>query len=75
MLFDEERPLKKPVSVWELTQVLANVVERRQELLRHRGEVAGGNYVWDNEKARLEYNELGKTRRAIMSKLCSLKLD
>jgi len=75
MLFDEERPLKKPVSVWELTQVLANVVERRQELLRHRGEVAGGNYVWDNEKARLEYNGLGKTRRAIMSKLCSLKLD
>jgi len=75
MLFDEERPLKKPVSVWELTQVLANVVERRQELLRHRGEVAGGNYVWDNEKARLEYNELGKTRRAIMSKLCSPKLD
>ena len=75
MLFDEERPLKKPASVWELTQILANVVDRRKELLWHRSEVAGGDYIWSNEEARLEYNELGKKRKAIMSKLVSAKLD
>ena len=75
MLFDEERPVKKPVSVWELTQILANVNDRRSELLYHRGEAAGGDYIWSNEDARKEYVELGKRRRAIMSKLVTARLD
>ena len=75
MLFDESRPVKKPYSIWDLTTILAKVTERRQELSRHRGEVAGGDYIWSNEEARLEYNELGEKRKAIMSKLVSAKLD
>ena len=66
MLFDEERPVKKPVSIWELTKLLANINDMRAELLLHRGEAAGGDYIWSNEDARKEYIELGKKRRAIM---------
>ena len=75
MLFDEERPVKKPVSIWELTKLLANINDRRSELLCHRGEAAGGDFIWSNDEAREEYNELGKKRRAIMSKMFTVKLD
>ena len=74
MLFDEERPVKKPYSIWELKQVIDAIDERRKRLVRHRGEVAGGEYVWDNENARKEYAELGKKRGKALVLLTSAAL-
>jgi len=44
---------------------LEAIDERMKELGWHRGEVAGGGYEWSSEKARVEYFELKKQRRAI----------
>ena len=75
MLFDEDRPVKKPVSIWEFTKILANINDRRSELLCHRGEAAGGDFIWTSEDARKEYVELGKKRKAVMAKLFTARLD
>jgi len=75
MLFDEERPVKKPVSIWELKQVLEVVDERLKQLSWHRSEVAGGELIWSNKEAKKEFFGLQKKRGAILSRIASVKLD
>jgi len=54
-----------PRSRWERKQDLEAIDERMKELGWHRSEVAGGEYRWSSEKAKAEYFELKKQRRAI----------
>jgi len=55
-----------PRSRWERKQDLEAIDERLKELSWHRSEVAGGEYLWSSEKARVEYFELKKQRRGIL---------
>ena len=66
--------LRKPTSVWELKQVIELIDERSKELLRHRGEVATGDYLWDNDEAKAEYFKLSRRRRAIRQKIIEATL-
>jgi len=67
--------LRKPTSVWELKQVIELIDERCKELLRHRGEVATGDYLWDNKEAKAEFFRLSKKRSAIRKKIIDATLD
>ena len=75
MLFDENRPVRKPASVWELKKVLEAKDERRKELAWHRSECAGGNFVWNNDEAKKEFYDLGGKRKRVLSKLATAMLD
>jgi hypothetical protein len=55
-----------PRSRWERKQDLEAIDERLKELSWHRSEVAGGEYLWSSEKARVEYFGLKKQRRGIL---------
>ena len=65
---------KKPVSVWEMKQIIELIDERSAELLRHRGENAVGDYHWDNDKAKAEFFKLVKQRKEIRQKILDVKL-
>ena len=52
-------------SPWELKQQLEAIEERMNELKKRRAEVAGGDYVWDNQESRREFYELCKKRKTI----------
>lgn len=67
--------IKKPTSVWELTQIMELLDERMKELCRHRGETAVGDYIWDNDKTKAEYYKLKKRRSEIRQKILDVKLD
>ena len=67
--------LRKPTSVWELKQVIELIDERCKELLRHRGEVATGDYLWDNKEAKAEFFRRSKKRSAIRKKIIDGTLD
>ena len=66
--------LKKPTSVWEMKQIIEMIDERTVELLRHRGENACGDYLWDSDKAKAEYMKLNKQRISIRKKILDTKL-
>ncbi len=66
--------LRKPASVWEMKQVIEMIDERQKELLRHRGENAMGEYMWDDQDAKAEWFSLNKKRTAIRQKILSTKL-
>ena len=67
--------LRKPASVWEMKQVIEMIDERTVELLRHRGENACGDYLWDSDKAKAEFFKLAKQRNEIRKKILDVKLD
>lgn len=67
--------LKKPVTVWELKQIIELTDERMKELCRHRGENACGDYMWDSDKAKAEYYKLKERRTEIRQKILDVKLS
>jgi len=64
----------KPMSVWEMKQIIEMIDERTGELLRHRGENAVGDYHWDSDKAKAEFFKLAKQRKEIRKKILDVKL-
>lgn len=66
--------IRKPASVWELKQIIELIDERIGELLRHRGENACGDYLWDSDKAKAEFFKLVKNRKDIRKKILDFKL-
>ena len=66
--------IRKPASVWELKQIIELIDERIGELLRHRGENACGDYLWDSDKAKAEFFKLVKNRKDIRKKILDTKL-
>jgi len=66
--------IRKPASVWEMKQVIEMIDERTGELLRHRGENATGDYLWDSDKAKAEFFKLAKQRKDIRKKVLDFKL-
>jgi len=66
--------IRKPASVWEMKQIIELIDERIGELLRHRGENATGDYLWDSDKAKAEFFKLAKQRKDIRKKILSVKL-
>ena len=66
--------IRKPASVWEMKQIIEMIDERIGELLRHRGENACGDYLWDDDKAKAEFFKLVKTRKDIRKKILDVKL-
>ena len=66
--------IRKPASVWEMKQIIEMIDERTRELLRHRGENATGDYLWDSDKAKAEFFKLAKQRKDIRKKILSVKL-
>ena len=75
MSFFKLPDLRKPTSVWELKQIIELIDERCKELRRHRGEVATGDYLWDNREAKAEYFKLSKRRKAIRQKIIDVMLN
>jgi hypothetical protein len=67
--------IRKPASVWELKQIIELIDERIGELLRHRGENACGDYLWDSDKAKAEFFKLAKQRKDIRKKILDVKLN
>ena len=66
--------IRKPASVWELKQIIELIDERIGELLRHRGENACGDYLWDSDKAKAEFFKLVKNRKDIRKRILDFKL-
>jgi len=66
--------IRKPASVWEMKQIIEMIDERTGELLRHRGENATGDYLWDCDKAKAEFFKLVKQRKEIRQKILDVKL-
>jgi hypothetical protein len=57
-----------------MKQIIEMIDERIGELLRHRGENATGDYLWDSDKAKAEFFKLAKQRKDIRQKILSVKL-
>ena len=66
--------LRKPASVWEMKQIIEMIDERIGELVRHRGENACGEYLWDSDEAKAEFFKLVKNRKDIRQKILDVKL-
>lgn len=60
-------PVKKDMSMYEIKGSVDMIDERIKELLRHRGEVACGDYEWDCEVSKKEYFRLLKVRDRLRS--------
>ena len=67
--------LRKPASVWEMKQIIELIDERIGELVRHRGENATGDYLWDDDKAKAEFFKLAKDRKHIRQKILDTKIS
>jgi len=55
-------PVRKELTMYEIKTSVEMLDERIKELLRHRGEVACGEYRWDSEETKKEYFHLKKVR-------------
>ena len=66
--------IRKPASVWEMKQIIEMIDEHTGELLRHRGENACGDYLWDSDKAKAEFFKLVKQRKGLRKKILDFKL-
>ena len=75
MLFDITRPVRKPISIWEMQRVLEAVEVKIAKCLQHRGECAGGEYIWDDDDIKKEYFALRKKRTMLINKLASVSLE
>jgi len=59
----------KPRSAWTIRQELDATDVLITEARAHRSEVAGGEYLWDNPRARAEHASLVKQRKALNREL------
>jgi hypothetical protein len=75
MLFDITRPVRKPISIWEMQRVLEAIDIKITKCLQHRGECAGGDYHWDDGDIKKEYFALRKKRTMLINKLASVSLE
>ena len=76
MLFDmDERPVRKPVSIWELERVREAIELKIETLLLHRAEVSMGEYIWDASEKQKEYYELRRKRNKLINKVAEVSLD
>jgi len=75
MLFDINRPVRKPASIWEMQRVIEALDMKLSKCLQHRGEVAGGEYHWDDNGIKKEYFELRKKRTMLIDKIASVNLE
>ena len=75
MLFDITLPVRKPISIWEMQRVLEAVEVKITECLQHRGECAGGEYIWDDDDIKKEYFALRKKRTMLIDKVASVSLE
>jgi|TARA_B100000085_G_scaffold95190_1_gene86327 hypothetical protein len=55
-------PVRKGLNAFEIKTYIEMIDERLRELLRHRAEVASGEYHWDSDKSKQEYYHLRKVR-------------
>jgi len=59
-------------AIWELTKKKEIREEMADELLKHRGEAAGGVFHWDNEDKRQQYIKLKAEIKALNAQLAAL---
>ena len=75
MLFDITLPVRKPISIWEMQRVLEAIEVKITKCIQHRGECAGGEYIWDDDDIKKEYFALRKKRTMLIDKVASVSLE
>ena len=65
----KESSAQKPRSTWDIKQQIEAIDDRLSELRKHRGECAGGDYVWDSPTFKDQYRALFSKRKQLNAQL------